>query len=644
MFNEKDPDKNLNIENSLVVIDKQGNPIEYGQVLLSINSINTGMDINVSQITDIETLRATEPVTPGDIAIVLEYNHGSRLGGGLFIYNPDEQGNDDHGLVIRTKSGKAWKRYVTDYNSLTILDFGAKGGKDHDCAEAVRRMHDWSQSDPRFQNVGIRFPAGIFNLSKLHIADKAVSWLKISGPVTDFGYFAGTTLYSDKKNNEFIFDVRAKRVEISGIIFDGESTPVSEGRNNTKGFYRNATTEGQYLRVSCVSFKNVGGHCLDVVDTLDCKIDQWYASHCQGIIINGSWSNGDHGWNHLTAIELSNFNVQACEPAPVLNLRRASQSLIRNGWIEHCYDPGDISDGQWIIEALSIESCTIPLRCHGTRAITMQPNLQSGGNMDFSPIEESYLTSHDYETGDILMANHGININGSLSTLYQTAQVHATNTSDKEKWFKLGLIDMPGLGAQVHIKVLGSGGYNTIRETQTEWSTRTGEGCANVYLQRLASGGSIEHDIGVTWASEGSSPVTAVWIDRLGNGRAEVYVKLSVYSVQNILLITTNVADQFQQGIHFRFVKTLDPDNANSYFPCSDAESAALDLKKDLAFHQHWVGNNKVGFGFNHNNELLLAGTFEKNENITTENDYLRIMVNGERYGLQLYKIQPDKR
>ena len=633
MANEN-PNTSAASANGLRVVDKQGNPLDFGKVLIELASLTTGANVNVTQIADIDTLRKTEPSHPGDMAVVLEYANNTRMGGGLFIYHPDDTSKDDSGVVIVSAGGKRWKRHITDYNALTVLDFGAIEGGEIDCAVAVKRMHDWSQSTARFNAVGIRFPAGKFMLSTLNFVDKAASRFKVSGAPVDFGYFAATHLISDRKNGEYVFDVRAKRVEIVGINFNGEYNLQA----NTKGFYRNHITEGQYLRVSCVNFDQVGGRCISVIDTLDCKIDQWYASDCQDTVIYGSWSDGEHGWNHLTAIELSNFNAQNCKNKPVIDLQRATQSLIRNGWIEHCEYPGDISNGQWIIDALSIESTQQPMKCHHTRAITLQRNMQSGASMDFSPQGASWLDT--YELGDVDIANHGININGSLSYIYETGQVHVSNFAEKESWFKLGMIEMPGVGCQAHLRVIGSGSYNAIKETPTAWTTRTAEGVADIWFQRIQAYGDIQLDLGVTWSSEGSSPITNVWLDRQGNGKADVYVKLSSFSSHNIVLITTNVVDKFQEGVHFRFIPALSPDNKHSYQACDEAQNALLNGKTDYAFHQHWEGNSKVGYGYNNNNELLIQGSLANESNFNVSTACLKVIINGKQYGLPLRELK----
>lgn len=632
MANEN-PNTSAASANGLRVVDKQGNPLDFGKVLIELASLTTGANVNVTQIADIDTLRKTEPSHPGDMAVVLEYANNTRMGGGLFIYHPQDNSKEDYGVVIVTAGGKRWKRHITDYNALTVLDFGAIEGGEVDCAVAVQHMHEWSRDTERFNAIGVRFPAGKFKLSTLNIADTPVKRFKVSGAPVDFGYFAATHLISDRKNGEYVFDVQAKRVEIIGINFNGEY----DLQTNTKGFYRNHTTEGQYLRVSCVNFDQVGGRCISVIDTLDCKIDQWYATSCYDSVIYGRWSDGERGWNHLTAIELSNFNAQNCKGKPVLDLPRAAQSLIRNGWIEHSDFPGDISNGQWIIDALSIESCENPMQCHYSRVISLQRNLLKA-TMDFSASGEMWLS--EYERGDVDIANHGININGSLNALYQTGQVRATNGKEAESWFKLGTIDMPGYGAQVRLQVVGSGGFNAIRETQTGWSARTAEGYADIWLQRINGEGNVQLDIGATWSSTGSSPVTKVWLDRKGSGKADIYVKLAAYSVDNIVLITTNVVDQFQAGVHFRFIRALSPTDPHKYLACDESQNAALNSKTDYPSFQHWQGNSKVGFGYNNNDELLVMATLAGESQFDAVSKCLKVVIDGKQYGIPLRALK----
>lgn len=51
---------------------------------------------------------------------------------------------------------------------------------------------------------------------------------------------------------------------------------------------------------------------------------------------------------------------------------------MRNVWIEHTTNPGDLSDGGWNIETLNIEDCGTPLNLNNARVVMRHINLQAG--------------------------------------------------------------------------------------------------------------------------------------------------------------------------------------------------------------------------------------------------------------------------
>ncbi|WAH61621.1 hypothetical protein LZ023_38475 (plasmid) [Pseudomonas silvicola] len=58
------------------------------------------------------------------------------------------------------------------------------------------------------------------------------------------------------------------------------------------------------------------------------SIDQFYSRGCQDSIVYARWSDRAAGaWDHSTAIELSNFNLQENTLKPVLDLPRCTQLL-----------------------------------------------------------------------------------------------------------------------------------------------------------------------------------------------------------------------------------------------------------------------------------------------------------------------------
>ena len=591
----------------------------------------------VIQVIDIEQLKATEPTTGGELATVLEYKRGTKAGGGVFVYDAtDTTSPDDGGLVIVTAGKKRWKRVILDYNSVTVLDFGAVPDGKTDCIEAVKRMFNWSQRV--LPSAGIRFTAGEFSMSTFDISDKEINRFKVTGAAVNFGYFPTTTLFFDwdtKPRGQHFFKVQARYAEISGLVVKGKSSDSGgDGGTafNNVGFYANTIIGGQFLRVSSMEFRYLGGRALDLIDTLDCKIDQFYSRGCQDSIVYARWSGRVEGaWDHSTAIELSNFNLQGGTKKPVLDLPRCTQSFIRNGWIEHSEFAGDLSNGQWVIEGLAIESTDNPLKLGYCRATIIQKSIhnQSAG-FDYSTEGiEPWTLIGEGDRGVLEMSDWGIVAQGSLSYDYISSQYHMDNQGkEAEQWFYVGEFAFSNANSQIHVRIIGTAQFLSQSETQTDFSSRTPEGVANIYLQARNGAESIG-----SWYGEGSSPVTKVHIS--GNGaRTKLYVKIAGFTAYSIALVDTNGKDRYQAGNCFIFRK--------SFTACSAEESTRLDAEKVVAFEQHWIGNKQVGFGYNDNKELLLHGpVFEKSvqnpDGTWRTRRFLKVRVNGAERSIELH-------
>lgn len=608
---------------SLKVLDSSGNPLDFARVVIELANLSSSA---ITQLRSVEQLRATEPTQSGQIASVLEYSSGSKVGGGIFVYDAlDKSTKEDFGLNIVTANGARWKRIVLDYNNVTVVEFGAIPDGTTDCLEAVTRMHNWSQAN--YPAIGIRFTAGNFMLSKFDISATEINLFKLSGAPVSFGFFASTTLYSDKKNDEVMFLVKARHVEIAGLIIEGQSNSSDSSASNSKGFYKNIDPGGQFLRVSCTKFSYLGGRALDVLDTLDCKLDQFYASHCQNAIVYARWSGQQQGvWDHSTAIEMSNFNIQYNSQHPAFDMPRCTQSLIRNGWIEHTEYPGDLSNGQWIIEALSIEDCENPLKLAFSRIIMMQKNLQSGSTLDYSPEGERWLS--EYEEGNIELANFGVVVEGSLNYDYVTSPYRMDNRSDKEVWFYIGEVALPAESGQLNIKIVGSGGYSSIKGTQTDFTQNTPQGATYIAVQATTGGPY------ATWHSEGSAPVKQVYIEGKSSA-CKLYIKIGTYTGHAIALLETNGVDRFGAGVHFLFRK--------SFTRCDELKSAELDAADVKCFEQHWTGNKDIGFGYNNDRELIMRGPTRALADFDQASNCLTLRINGQVYGIELKKLKSKK-
>lgn len=598
------------------------------------DNINSKTDSGIASIDTISNLRTFEPITAGQFIRLREYTKGTGTGGGVFVHDvSDKISRDDGGVIIVTSKGARWKRFAQDPNNLSVMDFGAIGDGRTDCLDAVKKMFDWSQSN--FPSLGIRFPAGKFMISSFDISPKQIDHFKISGAPLNFGYFPTTFLYSDEKKNS-MFTVNSRYVEISGLVIDG-GCGNTDIPSNEKGFFRNIISGGQFLRVSCMEFRNVGGRCLDILDTLDCKIDQFYARNCCGSVIWGAWSDQKAGaWDHMTAVELSNFNIQSQKRSPVFHLPRCTQSFIHNGWIEHSDNPGNLSQGGWVIEGLAIESTQKKLNLYQTRALIIQKSINNnapGFEYDTQPDNydgyafTDWSVVSEFDRGVMEISDHGAIIQGTLSYDVITSQQHMDNRTDKEQWFYVGQFNFGGATTQIHLRVQGTSQYLSQSETQSGYSERSPEGASHIYLQETNSG-----VVTASWYGEGVSPLTSVHIEG-SSTHCDLYVKVARYTGFVSVFAETNGKDRFQSGICFKYRKKFELCNPETI---RKIESAAK-----VAFEQHWTGNSRVGYGYNDVGEVLLqAPVFDRKYQLTdgksVTRHFVKVRLNGKSCSLEV--------
>lgn len=576
----------------------------------------------------ISALRQFAPERDGQLVYVEEYDSGYVTGGGLFRYRDKGRLLEDRGFSIIGLNNKHWERQLDSPDELNICHFGARNDGSADCTDAIRDMQRWSwNGSGSDRRVVIRLPPGRFLMSTLDITGLGeVQYFTFSGAPTSLGYTATTTLISELGSGVML-RLNARYCEITNLCIDGRNAPqdITAGTApNTRGFYENIKKEGQYLQASYLWFKRMGGPGLSLIDTLDTAIDHWYASACEASVIKARWS-GVKSWDHNTAIELSNFNVQYCTKQPVLDLPRCTQSFILNGWIEHSDSPGDLSEGQWVIDGLSLEDCKKDkLNLRSTRYVIKQLNLQSGSGIDSSDSGITYSWLSEYESGNVRIENHGINVAGSLNVDVITSQQRLDNNTENPRWFHVGHFFLPTRGDVVNVKILASAGYSGIRETQKKYSTATGQGMAEIALQKNSS-----DVLQGTWYGMGASPVKAVQITNATSARGDLYVQLNAWTTNAIALVETNAKDHFAQGVSFRFNKI--------FTPLNDDEFSKIPLKISC-FEQCWIGNENVGIGYNADNALLLSAAVLNIKDYNDSSQGLSVMINGNAYVLPLLK------
>jgi hypothetical protein len=538
----------------------------------------------IGQIQSFDELRKTKPRSEGARVSLRGWNAGTCYGSGDFIGHLTK-GTDDGG-TIAAGSGFYWERVVADPAELNVTHWGAVPDGKTDAAPAMLNMYNWSVA--KFQGVGIRFPAGTFFVSQFK-PGKELNIIRITGNPTNFGYHGSTILVTDENDN-YLIDLTARKVELANFIFRGTTTVDAPTK---KGIYNNDIPGGQFFNGNCLRFEKIGGKCIKLVDTLDTHINQWYASACTGEIICATWSGQAAGvWDHCTAIELSNFNVQNVRGAKVFNLPRCTQSFMYNGWIEHCDDPGIIDNGQWVITGLSIEDCKAALRAPYSRLIETARSLQSGSRVDYTPDPTITEWLSEWERGRVDLQNYGIYTDGSMEYGALMSRNKLSNSDATAKWFRVGKFFSPAEGDQIDINLVGTGNFLSVSPVLNDIDdTRQGGGSTLIRIQYK------KDSIGGTLMPMGSSPIQAAKFVKDGS-RFVLYVQLKAYTRNVIPVVTATGSTHFEKGVSFFFR----PDIA----AMADAAITALTNTYDVL--EQWSIGQKAGVGATNDGDLILKG------------------------------------
>lgn len=111
----------------LNVMDKDGKIIDFEKIAIELQS-KTGDTKEFVTLQSVSELRALEPNTHGEIAVVLSYDKGTGYGGGIFTYNLNDNVNvEDFGVTIVTPKGARWVRHVAHPSVISVVDFGEIG-------------------------------------------------------------------------------------------------------------------------------------------------------------------------------------------------------------------------------------------------------------------------------------------------------------------------------------------------------------------------------------------------------------------------------------------------------------------------------------------------------------------------------------
>ncbi len=597
------------------------------------------------EVNSFAELRNTTPSASGEIAALKRYydKDSTFQGGGRFVGFLDTaitSGSDDNGTIaVASAGGYYWKRIIDNVEDINIYHFGGKrlrgdssfdsdnGTVNHD---ACVSMHKWSKgfSSPvsdttknPIKSVGIRFPVGKFMINPVDLTGEGeLQFFNLYGDDCEYGTSPRTIIVSDQSSST-VFKVQARRTAIRGLFWDGRATAdttantgaiTSEMVSNQQSFFENITIEGQYVNITCCRVENNGGSAFKLIDTLDTRLDQIYTKNTYGRVFDITWSDSPNGkWDHSTAVELTNSNFQYGFADAMLYMPRMTQGLIRNVWIEHTRFPGDLSNGQWIIDALSIESSVNPLKLNYSRVLIRQLNLQTGGSIDMERTGSSWLSS--FEKGWRRDENFGTEMTGSMRAGWYSGY-RITNNSTEDKWFRVGQFNFRYANQHWHLEVNGK----TLRDTTTLptekplLSNVCGKTFINLYRGASSVGGNIHF--------EGDSGVDDCFMLSHNSGlTCEAWIKVKAQSGDVIVNLKTTGPTRFDEG-------------ESSLFYSDFTEDADLDLENTSRVTLSSVMNHhngSAGYGYDGNVVTLASATAEAPASTAAPTGYITVKING---------------
>lgn len=308
-----------------------------------------------------------------------------------------------------------------------------------------------------------------------------------------------------------------------------------------------------------------------------------------------------------------------------MNLPRCAQSIIHNGWIEHCDYPGDISNGQWIVDALSLEDCKNPLIAHNSRLNMRQTSLQSGSWIDNSSQGDRWLSV--WEMGSTRVESYGVAIDGSLNYNYITSRWRLENNSNQQTWFELGSLYSPDVGDSWEIEIFGQSQFNNGTDSQPLMNVvndKTTGGRAVIHVQRKK--GKSE----ASWSAEGSCPVVEVRYVAQHDTDVRVFVKLAGWTPAAVVLVKSTGKTRFDTGRCARVNAKMVPAN-----PPGGEESK----KAPQRFSLH---NGKAGIGANEEGDLLIASRPLSDDQVDTSKPagFVSVVINGKQVAMPYFAIK----
>lgn len=614
-------------------------------------------------IESFDKLRNRTPRFEGERVYLKSWNENIGKGGGFFVGKLTKQA-DDGGYIASVGTGYHWKRECVDIDHLTVLDFGAVGDGTTDDAPAVRRMIDFSYSNYaktisiHAGRVGVRFPTGSFNVSPIDITDKGeVPEFVIFAPWMIFGVMPLTTITSDKSDKP-VFLVKARRMTIHGINWDGQqTTPINRknesnptGTNmlvgatmgifndtasNKQSFLRNICAGGEYVRIHCFRAYRTGGVVFDTLDTLDTKLDQVYGNMTAAPFITAGWSNQSWAsWDHSTALELSNANFQFCM-APAIYAPRCAQSIFDNVWFEHGAIPFDINNGHFRLMNVSVEDCVYNPVAWKARLNIQGWSGPTGNRLDTTtlptdPAWPSYPTNPDgqpitgwlsgYEDGKFELEHYGARFDCPVRILWSEGNVRGRNNTGSSVWVKLCRLQSQTVGQQWELEILSKNGYSGLRAAPKP----TGDGTAGKTVIRVQRGA-------------GSAPILSMHHEGF-NGILEAQYSAPYSNIVEIWVKVAAWCGEYSMFAKSTGLTRYDTGTCSIFTPYGEQQSEAPGLTPIAPMFS--LHNGQAGVGA-YGDTIAFDTAFVSASQIDTSKTpvYVKVRFNGKDYALALNSL-----
>lgn len=582
------------------------------------------------EVNSFAELRTTVPTKQGDVASLKRYYAGDNTyrGGGEFVafLFTTSCPYQENGGTIAMGTGFFWRRTVNDPKDINVLHFGARGDGNTDDSDAVKRYINWARTwNTQVTSLPIRFPAGKFLINPIDMSDTEVGSFGLYGDDLELGAVPRTTLVSDKSSAP-VFKVKARRTTIRGITWNGQTTADTTANtgtitaamcSNAQPFFENIITQGSSTNVTCFKAQNCGGTVFKLIDTFDTKFDQIYTGNTYGRVIDIGWSDtAAGGWNHSTAVEITNCDLQSGYGDATLYMPRMTQGLLSNVWIQRTRNPGNLSEGQWIMNALSLEGCDTALDLTNCRAMMSQVNLQAGAKIDTRIVSPKWLSGYEY--GWRREESYGSQLTGSLRAGYFSGYRVANNTAT-DNWYRVGAFNFPVANQQWLAEFISRASIADPSGTAASPIDTVSTGVTEINMQRGSS-------VWVDMFHRGSPAVLDARYNRQGVDFVELWVKLKANSGDTMFTLKTTGPTRFDGGVCSQFSTDL---------------SLVTDLTKlgpfkpQMRFNLH---NGLAGIGANEKGVLTLAtAVAAKPTNTTTPGGYVTVNINGVDHKLPYY-------